>query len=176
MINFIETQILPKSLILSPLFCFSKKRLFEEIADSASYVLKEDPNNIVAKLNARETYGTTVFYPGIVLPHVVIDEKKESFSILAVLDKPVTFNSIDADEQLIDIALCLFISKSMDHEEAELLLKNLTTVLSNNDLLNAIRLAKNEVSKLSILLNKIDYILDNPKKENTTDEDTITNS
>ncbi len=176
MINFIETQILPKSLILSPLFCFSKKRLFEEIADSASYVLEEDPNNIVARLNARETYGTTVFYPGIALPHTVIDEDKESFAILAVLDKPITFNSIDADEQLIDIALCLFISKSEDPDEAEVLLKNLTTVLSNNDLLNALRLAKNEVSKLSVLLNKIDYILDNPKEENTPDDDSVASS
>lgn len=162
MIKFLETQVIPKSLILSPLFCFSKKRLFEEIGDCAGYVLHKSSNEIVNALNTRETYGTTVFYPGIAIPHAVIDSDHETFAILAILDKPITFNSIDADEQLIDIALCLFISSKDDKENVESLLKNLTIVLSNNDLLNALRLSRNETSKIETILNQIDFMLDNP--------------
>ena len=120
MIKFIETQVIPKSLILSPLFCFSKKRLFEEIADCAGYVLQKPAKEIIDALNRRETYGTTVFYP---------------------------------------------VSKYDDSAKIESLLKNITIVLSNNDLLNSLRLVKNEPSKLAILLNKIDYILDKPVQE-----------
>lgn len=167
MIKFIETQVIPKSLILSPLFCFSKKRLFEEIADCAGYVLQKPAKEIIDALNKRETYGTTVFYPGIAIPHAVIDSEHETFAILSILDKPITFNSIDSDEQLIDIALCLFISRYDDSAKIESLLKNITIVLSNNDLLNSLRLVKNEPSKLAILLNKIDYILDKPKQDDS---------
>ncbi len=166
--KFVETQVLPKSIILSPLFCFSKKRLFEEVADCAGYILGKPPKEIVEALNTRERYGTTVFYPGIAIPHAVIDSDHDTFCILSILDKPITFNSIDADEQLIDIAFCLFISKNDDEKKVEALLKNLTVILSNNDLLNALRLAKNEISKLTILLNKIDYILDKPAIEENT--------
>lgn len=162
MIKFLETQVIPKLLILSPLFCFSKKRLFEEVGDCAGYVLHKSSYEIVSALNARETYGTTVFYPGIAIPHAVIDSDHETFAILAILDKPITFNSIDADEQLIDIALCLFISNKDDKEKVESLLKNLTIVLSNNDLLNALRLSRNETSKIETILNQIDFMLDNP--------------
>ena len=167
MIKFVETQVIPKSIILSPLFCFSKKRLFEEVADCAGYVLDKPAKEIVAALNKRESYGTTVFFPGIAIPHAVIDSKHETFAILSILDKPITFNSIDADEQLIDIALCLFISKNDDEAKVESLLKDLTIVLADNELLNALRLAKNETSKLATLLNKIDYILDKPKEINS---------
>ena len=134
--------VLPEVQILSPLFCFSKKRLFEEIAKYSSYILEKDPKDIIRALNEREQLGTTVFFDGIAMPHAVIDSKVPTFSILSILDKPITFNSIDADEQLIDIAFSIFINKKDDIQKVESLLKNLTIVLSNVDLLNSLRLAK----------------------------------
>ena len=129
--------VLPEVQILSPLFCFSKKRLFEEIAKYSSYILEKDPKDIIRALNEREQLGTTVFFDGIAMPHAVIDSKVPTFSILSILDKPITFNSIDADEQLIDIAFSIFINKKDDIQKVESLLKNLTIVLSNVDLLNS---------------------------------------
>ena len=139
--------VLPEVQILSPLFCFSKKRLFEEIAKYSSYILEKDPKDIIRALNEREQLGTTVFFDGIAMPHAVIDSKVPTFSILSILDKPITFNSIDADEQLIDIAFSIFINKKDDIQKVESLLKNLTIVLSNVDLLNSLRLAKTEKPK-----------------------------
>ena len=129
--------VLPEVQILSPLFCFSKKRLFEEIAKYSSYILEKDPKDIIRALNEREQLGTTVFFDGIAMPHAVIDSKVPTFSILSILDKPITFNSIDADERLIDIAFSIFINKKDDIQKVESLLKNLTRVLSNVDLLNS---------------------------------------
>ena len=111
--------VLPEVQILSPLFCFSKKRLFEEIAKYSSYILEKDPKDIIRALNEREQLGTTVFFDGIAMPHAVIDSKVPTFSILSILDKPITFNSIDADEQLIDIAFSIFINKKDDIQKVE---------------------------------------------------------
>ena len=141
--------VLPEVQILSPLFCFSKKRLFEEIAKYSSYILEKDPKDIIRALNEREQLGTTV----------------PTFSILSILDKPITFNSIDADEQLIDIAFSIFINKKDDIQKVESLLKNLTIVLSNVDLLNSLRLAKTEKPKLNVILNQIDCLLEQSKLE-----------
>ena len=96
--------VLPKTQILSPLFCFSKKRLFEEIAECAAFITKKTSKEIIVALNEREKLGTTVFFQGVAIPHAVIQSSTPTFAVLSILDKPITFNSIDADEQLVDIA------------------------------------------------------------------------
>ena len=92
--------------------------------------------------------------------NAVIQSSTPTFAVLSILDKPITFNSIDADEQLVDIAFSLFISPKDDVEKVESLLKSLTIVLSNVDLLNALRLSKNEKHKVETILNQIDLLLD----------------
>lgn len=151
--------ILPPTLILSPLFCFSKKRLFEEIADYASCELKVEPRYLIDELNSREKMGTTVFFKGIALPHAIINDIDNSYGVLSILDKPITFNSIDADEQLVDLAYTLFVSPQENYQHIEILLQQLTQILANNDLLNALRLCRGEKSKISDILNKIDLTL-----------------
>ena len=111
--------VLPKTQILSPLFCFSKKRLFEEIAECAAFITKKTSKEIIFALNEREKLGTTVFFQGVAIPHAVIQSSTPTFAILSILDKPITFNSIDADEQLVDIAFSLFISPKDDVEKVE---------------------------------------------------------
>ena len=44
-------KTLPDTLILSPLFCFSKKKLFEEIAESASVLLDVSCESLINALN-----------------------------------------------------------------------------------------------------------------------------
>lgn len=152
--------ILPDTKILSPLFCYSKKSLFEEIADCAAFIAEKRAVDIIRSLNKREEWGTTVFFQGVAIPHAVIDGIEENFAVLSILDKPVPFNSVDADEQLVDISYTLFISDKSDYDTTEGLLKDLTTILSDNDLLNALRMAKNEKHKLEVILGQIDLMLD----------------
>ena len=114
-----------------------------------------------------------MFYPGVAIPHAVIDSQSDTFAILSILNKPITFNSIDADEQLVDIALSLFISPKDDLDNIEHLLKSLTIVLSNNDLLNSLRLAKNENKKLETIINQIDELIENKRLEGLVDSQEI---
>lgn len=95
------------------------------------------------------------------MPHAVIPEIDNTLAVLSILDAPVQFNSIDADPQSIDIAYTIFISPNDDYSDIEKLLQNLTDTFSNQDLLNSLRLARNEKSKITILLKQIDAALTN---------------
>jgi mannitol/fructose-specific phosphotransferase system IIA component (Ntr-type) len=153
-------KILSDSLVLSPLFCFSRKRLFEEVADCASAVLKTDSGTLIRALNDREEYGTTAFYSGIALPHAAVAGNDRTLGILSILDAPVAFSSIDADPQSIDIAYTLFVGEDEDCDSISQLLQNMTDVFSNQDLLNSLRLARNEDWKIRKLLEQADAMLD----------------
>ena len=76
--------VLPKTQILSPLFCFSKKRLFEEIAECAAFITKKTSKEIIVALNEREKLGTTVFFQGVAIPHAVIQSSTPTFAVNAM--------------------------------------------------------------------------------------------
>ena len=60
-----------------------------------------------------------------------------------------------------------------DLDNIEHLLKSLTIVLSNNDLLNSLRLAKNENKKLETIINQIDELIENKRLEGLVDSQEI---
>ena len=156
-------KILPQTVILSPLFCYSRKRLFEEIAECASVKLNLEPKKIISLLNEREKSGSTVFSQGIAIPHAVIEDIPETLSVLSILDKPIAFNSIDADPQYIDIAWTVFISSKEQYDDMENLLTIMTNELSNQDLLNSLRLARNENTKIQLIIEKLDLLIQQRK-------------
>lgn len=156
-------KILPQTVILSPLFCYSRKRLFEEIAECASILINLEPNKIISLLNERETAGSTVFSQGIAIPHAVIEDIPQTVSVLSILDKPIAFNSIDADPQYVDIAWTVFISSKETYDDIENLLTIMTNELSNQDLLNSLRLARNETPKVQLIIEKLDLLIQQRK-------------
>ena len=58
-------EYLPDTLILSPLSCFSKKRLFEDVADQAAFIIKTHTVDINMLLNDREKCGSTALDNGV---------------------------------------------------------------------------------------------------------------
>ncbi len=157
------TTVLPKTLILSPLFCYSKKRLFEEITENAAVMLKISADVLQKALISREQYGTTVFFNGIAIPHALIPGIAQPLAVLSILDTSVLFNSIDSDPLPVDITYSLFISPDEDYDKITIFLQHLTEVLSNQDLLNSLRLARNERGKIYTILKQIDAVLENNK-------------
>ncbi|MBQ9275145.1 MAG: PTS sugar transporter subunit IIA [Succinivibrio sp.] len=150
---------LPQTLILSPLFCFSKKRLFEEVAQCASTTLKTPVKVLIDSLNRRESQGSTVFFEGAALPHALIEHAPQGLGVLSILDQSITFNSIDSDEVRIDIAYTLFIAAHEDYDQVQDSLRRITAVLSNQDLLNSLRLARNERTKIAKILGEVEALL-----------------
>ncbi|MBO6258300.1 MAG: PTS sugar transporter subunit IIA [Succinivibrio sp.] len=152
-------KILPQTVILSPLFCYSRKRLFEEIAECASNRINLEAQKIISLLNDREKAGSTVFAKGIAIPHAVVENIPKTISVLSILDKPIAFNSIDADPQYVDIAWTVFISSKEQYDDMENLLTIMTNELSNQDLLNSLRLSRNENTKIQLIIEKLDLLI-----------------
>ncbi len=153
--------ILPKTIILAPLSCFSKKRLFEELGESAGCCLGIDGREISRALAQREALGTTYVGNGTAVPHAVFEGSKEA-AVLALLNKPVAFNGIDSEEILVDtvFAFCFALKpESKLTEDKEMFGDHLVRLLSQRELTASLRLSRHDSSKIAGILKKVDAML-----------------
>ena len=149
-------EFLPDTLILSPLSCFSKKRLFEDVADQAAFIIKTHAIDINMLLNDREKCGSTALDNGVAIPHIQMNKIEKTFGILSILQNKVFFNDVDTDLEDADIVYTFFFSQQDDPKDAEIFLKNICEIFENEDLCVSLRRAKNEPDTISTLLKKID--------------------
>ena len=152
-------EFLPDTLILSPLSCFSKKRLFEDVADQAAFIIKTHAIDINMLLNDREKCGYTALDNGVAIPHIQMNKIEKTFGILSILQNKVFFNDVDTDLEDADIVYTFFFSQQDDPKDAEIFLKNICEIFENEDLCVSLRRAKNEPDTISTLLKKIDLQL-----------------
>ncbi|WP_294564307.1 PTS sugar transporter subunit IIA [Succinatimonas hippei] len=152
-------EFLPDTLILSPLSCFSKKRLFEDVADQAAFIIKTHAIDINMLLNDREKCGSTALDNGVAIPHIQMNKIEKTFGILSILQNKVFFNDVDTDLEDADIVYTFFFSQQDDPKDAEIFLKNICEIFENEDLCVSLRRAKNEPDTISTLLKKIDLQL-----------------
>ena len=152
-------EFLPDTLILSPLSCFSKKRLFEDVADQAAFIIKTHAIDINMLLNDREKCGSTALDNGVAIPHIQMNKIEKTFGILSILQNKVFFNDVDTDLEDADIIYTFFFSQQDDPKDAEIFLKNICEIFENEDLCVSLRRAKNEPDTISTLLKKIDLQL-----------------
>ena len=96
----------------------SKKRLFQEIAETGASVYGLDASEAVDALQERESLGPTGVGNGIALPHARIDGLEQVCGVFLRLEKPVNFNSVD--KQPVDLVFALFAPRDsgVDHLKA----------------------------------------------------------
>lgn len=175
-----QFKILPNTYILSPLTCFSKKRLFEEICAVASEVSGLDKLDLLLALNERESCGSTVCAKGIGLPHALIHGLDKSICILCILQDEVAYNSVDTDYHGVDMAMAFFISSEDQYEDVAQMLRLVSSNLNNTELANSFRRIRQDNNKLLMLLQKLDSLLSleakptiAPTEQSTTATNTI---
>ncbi len=154
-----DFTILPPTLILAPLVCFSKKRLFEELSESAGFLLKLPPAAINQALYAREASGSTFVTDGIALPHALTDGAMPSLLIVCMLDEKVEFQALDSDLAAVDIAFAFFFSPHSNLDFCEDILETLSEILQSTDLTASLRRSHHDEGKIALLLHKIDHLL-----------------
>ena len=162
-------SVLPPTLILAPLSCFSKKRLFEEIAECASAILDISTQEIIDALNQREMAGSTYIANGVAIPHALIRGQK-SCAILSLLNEPITFNSIDSDKVIVDIAYSFYFSKNSDLEKNEEMLNHLSQILCDSEFITSLRLSHHDDTKIARILGKADELLSSLMKTEPTEK------
>ncbi|MBU2981049.1 PTS sugar transporter subunit IIA [Lentibacter algarum] len=84
----------------------SKKRLLQELADTAASVYGIDAGSAVIALQERENLGPTGVGKGVALPHARVAGLNEVVGVFVSLEKPIDFSSVD--KQPVDLAFALF--------------------------------------------------------------------
>lgn len=165
-----QFKILPNTYILSPLTCFSKKRLFEEICSVAAAVTLLPRSELLRAINQREAMGATICAKGIGMPHAVIPGLEQSLAILTVSQAEVPYNAVESDYAGVDMALAFFLSPSESYEQCEQMLRLTSKELSDNEMANSFRRVWQDKNKLMMLLLKLDNILYRQIRQSTPDK------
>lgn len=155
-----DFKILPPTLILAPLSCYSKKRLFEELGECAGSVLEIPSLTIINALNERESLGSTYAGRRTALPQANLNCDREC-AIFALLNKPVLFNNIDSQEVIVDIAYSFYFGRDCDYDKSLMMRGRLSAVLQDQMIINSLRLSRHSRPKIARILSKIDLILQN---------------
>ena len=83
----------------------SKRQLFEELAQRAAEITGHDAGEIAEAITNREELGSTGLGNGIAIPHGKIAGLKSVTALVARLDQPIDFDSVD--DQPVDIVVML---------------------------------------------------------------------
>lgn len=170
-------KVLPPTYILSPLNCYSKKRLFEEICLVVAPLCEQTPKELLYALNEREACGSTICANEVGMPHAKIANLESSIAVLAIMPKSISYHTIDTDYEGVDIAMAFFFSPKDSSDKYEELLQLLYELFENNDLVNSLRRSWQDQNKLHKILHKIDDLIDaqmQPVVKPTTVLDAIT--
>ncbi len=154
-----QFKILPTTYILSPLTCFSKKRMFEEICAVAAEVSGLEKEDLLLALNRREASGSTVCSKGVGLPHAMIHGLEKSIAVMCILQDEVTYNNVDTDYHGVDMAMAFFISPEEKYEDVEQMLRLVSSNLHNTELANSFRRIRQDNNKILMLLQKLDALM-----------------
>ncbi|MEX6631976.1 PTS sugar transporter subunit IIA [Hyphococcus lacteus] len=82
-----------------------KRDALQALADQASVIINRPASDIMATLLEREQLGSTGVGDGVAIPHGKMDDLKKIVGVLARVETPVTFDSVD--DQPVDLVFML---------------------------------------------------------------------
>lgn len=98
-------DILAKRAVLCCVGIKSKRQLFEDLAERAAEITGHDAGEIREAIANREALGSTGLGNGIAIPHGKIAGLRSVTALVARLDQPIDFDSVD--DQPVDIVVML---------------------------------------------------------------------
>lgn len=98
-------EILAERAVLCCRGVTTKRQLFEELAERAAEITGHDAAEIIEAIISREDLGSTGLGNGIAIPHGKIAGLKGVTALVARLDQPIDFDSVD--DQPVDIVVML---------------------------------------------------------------------
>lgn len=84
----------------------SKKRLLQELGDTAASAYGIDAASAITALQERENLGPTGVGHGVALPHARIEGLDSVVGVFVMLEKPIDFDAVD--KLPVDLAFALF--------------------------------------------------------------------
>lgn len=142
------SKIMDKNHIFVGLNSMNKRQLLEELAEKASKLVDIDERTIFDALLERENLGSTGFGSGTAVPHARMSKLNNIVAILAKIEKPIDFNSVDGNP--IDLAFLLLSPEGNGADHLTVLAK-ISRILKDVDLCNKIRKENNPEKILTLL-------------------------
>jgi PTS system nitrogen regulatory IIA component len=90
--------------------CSSKKRLFQDLSETAEIAYGIDAKTAIEALQERESLGPTGVGNGIALPHARLDGLTQVVGVFIRLEKSLDFEAVD--RQPVDLVFALFAPKN----------------------------------------------------------------
>ncbi len=101
------TDLITPEAIIASLRVSGKKQALQKLAEHAAQISGTDKESILRVLNDREKLGTTGVGQGVALPHGRLATLPRLYAVFARLDRPIAFDSIDA--QPVDL-ICVLLA------------------------------------------------------------------
>ena len=142
------TEILKPEAIKVIASASSKKRLLHDVGDLATSAYGYDTSAVIDALMERESLGPTGVGHGVALPHARLSQVEHMTAAFILLEKPVSFDSVD--RQPVDIVMALFAPQEAGVEHLKALAL-VSRTLRNADLCKKLR-ANHDPATLYALL------------------------
>ena len=145
------SEILRAEAVHSPLKVQSKKRLFQEMAQTAAALLDLRESEVLSTLLERETLGPTGVGRGVAIPHGRLAGITEVQGMFFRLETPVEFDSVD--RKPVDLVFCLLAPEDAgaNHLRA---LAQVSRLLRSEQICNKIRSTRDPQAIFSIMTNE----------------------
>ena len=131
----------------------SKKRLFEQAAESIGAKFDLDQESIYRSLLAREKLGSTAIGHGVAIPHSRMSGCTEPLGCLIVLSEGIDFGPPDGSE--VEIAFILLVPEAATQDHLDLL-ASLANAFSSADIRDRLRQANTAGDARLALLEGLD--------------------
>ena len=141
--------ILRKNGVMSPVLCYSRKKIFEIIASHGASLTGLHHTEIIAGLNSREKIGTTYIQNGFAFPHMIIPDKATESALFLVLETPIAYGQMEDIKA--DIILALFLhQQTVDNHADEI--EQTSLILSDITITKTIRSLRNIPNQIYLLI------------------------
>jgi PTS system nitrogen regulatory IIA component len=142
------TDLVVPNAIIPALKVNSKKQAIQELAAKAAALTGQSEREILEILLQREKLGSTGVGNGVAIPHGKLPKLGKLFGLLARLDRPVDFESLD--NQPVDLIFLLLAPEGAgaDHLKA---LARVARLLRDPDIVHKLRESRDAESLYTVL-------------------------
>ncbi len=143
------SSILKKNGVMSPVLCYSRKKIFEIIAAQGASLTGLSNTEIITGLNGREKIGTTYIQNGFALPHMIIPDSAAESAVFLVLENPISYGQME--DIRADIILALFLHQDTVDQDADTI-EETSQILSDITITKSIRSLRNIPNQIYLLI------------------------
>ncbi len=154
-------ELLSKNGVMSPVLCYSRKRVFEIIGSYGQNLTGMRADAITEGLNSREKCGSTYVNNGFAVPHITISSNYKEAALFIALETPITYNQ-NRDEA--DLFLALFLHKDTAMQCFDSL-EQIANYLSDTNKTKYLRSLKNLPAQVFMVLKNYCAELSTKQKE-----------